>query len=116
MAIWKWIVSAASVAGMATPIAAQSTEQDVRCLMASNAFTKIEKDPAKKQTAIASMFFYLGRLDARLSPTQLKAQLLAQQKALNPGNLAQTMNTCAATIGAKQKALIAMGEQLRTQK
>ncbi len=53
---------------------------DVKCLLASNLFSKAAKDPKARTAADASKLYYLGRIHGRLNATQLKAELLAQQK------------------------------------
>ena len=97
----------------AGPVAAQSTDQDVRCLMASNVFATQEKDPAKKQVALSSAFFYLGRLNAKANPAQLKAQILAQSKALTAETAGQIMTACAQEVGAKQQMMQGIGQELQ---
>jgi hypothetical protein len=103
-----------AVAG-AAPLAAQPVDRDVRCLMASNVFAQAEKDPQRRQVALASSFFFLGRLDARVPPAQIKAQLLAQGKTLNAKNVGQTMTECAKVVQAKQVMLMTIGKQIDQQ-
>lgn len=69
------IVTAIGTLITTAPASAQAPDNDVRCLTVSKFFAAIEKDPGKKQLSVASAFFYLGRIDARLSTAQLKAQL-----------------------------------------
>jgi hypothetical protein len=103
--------AAIAAAAIAAPIAAQSVDQDVRCFIASNVFVKNEKDPAKKQLAGVASFFYLGRLDARMSVQQLAAAANAQGKLMKPADLGTTMTACAARLTEKGKALQALGQQ-----
>ena len=70
-----------------TPAAAQATS-DVKCLMASNLFSKAAKDPKARTVAEAAKFFYLGRLSGRISEQQLSAQMQAQAKAITKANAA----------------------------
>ena len=101
---------------LAAPAVAAPADHDVQCFMASNVFANADKDPARKALAAAAGLYYLGRLDARLSPDQLKAQITAQGKMLNPQSLGPTMTACAKELQAKQTALRAMGQDLaRTQ-
>ena len=82
-------------AGLAAPVAAQSVDDDVRCLLASNFFARAEKNPQQKQIAMASAAFYLGRLDARISNEQLNGAAMAQAKTMTKDSLGPTMNGCA---------------------
>jgi hypothetical protein len=106
------ITAALGCAGISLPAGAQTTEQDVRCLLASNVFAATEKDATKKQVATASALFYLGRLDARMTLPQLKAQILAQGKTLTGKTVGDVMNVCARELQAKQRAVQAMGQEI----
>jgi hypothetical protein len=110
------ILAASLILGLgATALPAQAVDRDVRCFMAANVFSQAEKDAQKKQLALGASFFYLGRLDSRLSPAQLKAQIVAQSKSLNRANVAQTMNECAKSLATKQMAVAQIGQQLQQQ-
>lgn len=87
----------------AAPAAAQSVDQDVRCLLLGNFFTKTEKDPAKRQLAQAASLYYLGRLDGRVSAAALRAQVQAQGSALRTQNVGVLMTACARQFGAWQQ-------------
>lgn len=87
------------------PLAAQTVDRDVRCWMVSNVFTQAEKDAKKKQIAGASSLYYLGRVDARLPRSQLKAAALAQAKTLRQQDVGPTMNACAKQFLESQQAL-----------
>jgi hypothetical protein len=69
----KLLTIGATVAALAfaAPVAAQSVNDDVRCLLAANVFARAEKDQAKRQLSASASIFYLGRLDARISNEQL---------------------------------------------
>jgi hypothetical protein len=94
---------------LAAPLAAQSVDDDVRCLLASNFFRRAEKNPAQQQVAAASSAFYLGRLDARISTQQLKTALLTQAKAMTAASVGPTMNGCAKHLAQKGLALQSLG-------
>jgi hypothetical protein len=87
--------AALAMAGIAAPIAAQSVDDDVRCLLASNFFARTAKAPQQKQIAMASAAFYLGRLDARISNQQLNSAAMAQAKTMTKDSLGPIMNNCA---------------------
>ena len=103
---------AVALAVPAAPSFAQNADQDVRCLMASNAFARAEKDAPKRQLAMATGLFYLGRLDGRVSGAQLKAAMVAQAKSLNPTNLPPAMNACVKHFVQTQAMLQSIGKQL----
>jgi hypothetical protein len=96
----------------AAPAFAQDAAADVRCLLVSNAFAGAEKDEGRKQLAILSAHFYLGRIDARLNPAQLKAQVVAVAKTLSPPTMAATMNSCAQRLREKQMVMQTIGKEI----
>ncbi len=100
-------LGAALVAG---PAAAQTAEQDVKCMLAANVFSKEEKDPPRRQLAEATGIFFFGRMDARIAPAQLKPMIIAQGKTLTAVNLGQVMTDCAKRLQARQMALQAIGK------
>lgn len=106
------LIAAITGLAVAVPASAQAVDPDVQCLLASNAFSSLEKDPAKKQMAASAALFYAGRLDARLNPAQIKAKVLASGKSLNQQNAGTIMTACAKQLQAKQKALQAMGQEI----
>ena len=108
------IVIAAALAGV-TPAHAQAVN-DVRCLMASNLYAKASKDPKQKLAAEATRLYYVGRIHGRLNATQLKAQLIAQQKTINPKNAGEVMNSCARQMEAGMKLVQTTSQQLITKK
>jgi len=91
--------------GLATPVAAQSVDDDVRCLLASNFFARTEKDAQKRQLAGAASAFYLGRLDARISNEQLKTAVQAQAKTMPAASLGPTMTACVKRLTDKGVAM-----------
>ena len=99
---------ALAAVGIGSPVLAQSVDSDVRCLLAANVFARQEKDPARKQLAVAAAGFYLGRLDARISNEQLKTAVLAQAKIMPAESLGPTMTDCAKHLQQKGLALNAL--------
>ena len=94
-----------AVLAFAAPVAAQSVDDDVRCLLAANVFARAEKDPAKRQLSMAASVFYLGRLDARISNDQLKNAVQAQAKTMPAASLGPTMTNCAKRLTEKGLAM-----------
>jgi len=89
----------------AAPVAAQSVDSDVRCLLAANVFARAEKDAAKRQISMAASVFYLGRLDARISNEQLKTAVQAQAKSMPASSLGPTMTACVKRLTDKGVAM-----------
>lgn len=96
----------------AAPVAAQAVTDDVRCMIASNVFASAEKDPQKKQLATFARFYYLGRVDARLSPEQLKKEVIGLSKTLNAQALGPAMTDCARRLGGKEQQMQALGKEI----
>lgn len=113
MRIAALIIGSAAILAASVPARAQTPDQDVRCLLASNFFAKADKDPERRQVASLSVFYYLGRLDGRLSAEQMKTQLVAQAKTLNPSNAGPVMTACAKRVQEKSAALQALGQQAK---
>lgn len=86
--------AALAACAITAPVAAQTVDDDVRCLLAANVFARAEKDPAKRQNAIASSIFFLGRLDGRISTEQLKVAVAKQVKTMPAASLGPTMTDC----------------------
>ena len=99
------IGAAAAACAVGAPVAAQSVDSDVRCLLAANVFARAEKDAAKRQISMAASVFYLGRLDARISNDQLKTAVLAQAKAMPASTLGPTMTACVKRLTDKGVAM-----------
>lgn len=89
------IGAALAAFAVAAPVAAQSVDDDVKCLLVANAFARGDKDPTKRQLSMATSLFFLGRLDARVSAEQLKAAMKKQASTMIASSFAPTMNGCA---------------------
>jgi hypothetical protein len=94
------------------PAAAQTANEDVKCLLASNLFVKAEKDPGKHQVAVLASYYYLGRVDARLSGAQLSAALKTQAPTINAENAGPTMTACAKRVQGAAVAIQALGKSI----
>lgn len=98
------------------PAGAQVANEDVKCLLASNLFVKNEQDAAKKQVAVFSSYYYLGRIDARLSGTQLSAALKAAAPTITAESAGPTMTACAKRLQGATVAIQALGKSISTTK
>ena len=87
------------------PALAQNTQKDLRCMILSEAFSKLEKDPAKRQVAAATGLFYFGRVDAQISGAALRSEFMAQKSVLHQKNAGQAMTDCAKEFIARQRIL-----------
>ncbi len=108
-------VTILAVSAMAAPASAQAGN-DVKCLLASNLFAKAAKDPKARTAAEASKLYYLGRIHGRLNATQLKAELLAQQKGISPKTAGAIMNGCARQMESGIKLIQGVTQQLAPKK
>lgn len=109
LALWP---AAAALMLAASPAAAQNINQDVRCLMVSNLFSVAAKDPKARQLAAIAGFFYLGRLDGRLTDAQLEARIKSEQASLTNANAGSTMQRCGEYMQQRGKALQTIGRKL----
>jgi len=116
MRVWFVTFAAAAAAlSTGTPATAQPTT-DVKCLMASNLFSKAAKDPKARTVAEAAKYFYLGRVSGRLNEQQLRAQMQAQSKAITRANAGNVMNACTRQMQSGAAMIERVGKQLATPK
>ena len=90
---------------VAAPAAAQAVDQDIQCMIASNIFASVEKDPQKKQFSAAAALFFLGRADARMNTAQMESRIFAQKALLTAQNAGAVMTGCARQFQARQVAM-----------
>lgn len=97
-----------ALAAIAAPAAAQTVNDDARCLLVSSAYARSAKDPKARQVAQATSAFYLGRVDGRYPAPALKTALAAQEKQLTVAGAPAAMNACAARVGQVEARLQAL--------
>ena len=97
------------------PADAQATN-DVKCLMASNLFSKAAKDPKARALGDAGKYFYLGRITGRLTEQQVRAQMIAQTKAITAANAGSVMTACAKQMEGGAAMVERVGKQLAPRK
>lgn len=105
------LIVGATIATLATPAHAQSVN-DVQCVLASNATSKVAKDPNMKRAAEATMHFYLGRIDGKFNEAQLAAAFAAQVSSLAGANVGPIMQSCFQHAQQRMKVVQGVGEQL----
>ena len=96
-----------------TPTMAAPVATTFNCILASNAFAQREPDPKQKVLAEQTLNFYLGRLNPRITETQLKTAIKLTADGLKGVNAVQLMNECLADFRAKAQMLQAAGKQLQ---
>ena len=99
------ITAAFGILLTAAPAFAQTAEKDMRCMILGEAFSKSEKDPAKKQVAAVTGLFYFGRVDSQISGPALRSLFIAQRAVLQQQNAGAAMTDCAKEFFAHQHNL-----------
>ena len=89
------VITLGTIMLSAAPAFAQGVDKDMRCMILSEAFSKMEKDPAKKQLAVATELYYFGRVDVQISGVALRSQFTAQKSVLQQQNAGLEMSACA---------------------
>jgi len=92
--------------------AAQSVDNNARCLLVSNLFANAAKEAKAKEVANAAKLFYGGRVSA-LPTAQISAALAAQHKQVTPANAGSTMNACAQAMERALKNIQAASASLQ---
>lgn len=105
-------IAAAAVFFATLSSVAQAADEDVRCLLASNLFVKTEQDPGKRQVALLSAYFYLGRVDGRLAGAQMSSALKAEAAQLTPQTAGPTMTACAKRVQSAGTAIQVMSKEM----
>ena len=108
-------IAAAPPAGKPAPAPALATAPatTINCLLASNTFAQRETDPKQKSLAEGVLYFYLGRVDPRSSPQQLKSALKQAGVSLRGVGAAPLMNACLREMETKAQLLQTIGQQLQ---
>jgi hypothetical protein len=97
----KALLTLGLVLGIAAPAAAQQTGRDARCLLVSSIFSTSANDEKARQAADTTRAFFLGRLDGRLSPSQIASAFAAERANLTQASLASAMNACAKYVSSQ---------------
>jgi hypothetical protein len=116
MRVWARRCMVAAMALMVSTPAAAQAANDVRCLLASNLFSRAGKEDKVRKLAEANKFYYLGRVSARLNQQQMRAQMIAEGKAINAKNAGRTMDACAAQMRVAAAKVEAVGKQVAPRK
>lgn len=109
----RYAVIAALLVALAGRSAAQAPS-DASCLLVSNVFAKQSTDPNQKARAQNVLFYYFGRLDGRLSESQLKDALKAAgSNPLTAQSVTTLMNNCARNMETRGQSLQNISQQLQ---
>lgn len=97
---------------IAFPVAAQSSDQDLRCLVLGEYYQGVDKDAGHKLIASAVALYFLGRVDARLPFDTLKARYVSEAKGLQGQNTGPFMNDCAQQLRNHEKAMVTLKQEI----
>lgn len=87
------IAAGASSLGSIPTLAISS--DDVKCLVLSSAFGAKGSTEEAKKVAQSAAFFYMGRIDGRLTDAQIRTAVALEQKALKAASAGVAMKACA---------------------
>lgn len=90
---------------------AQTTGDDIRCLLVSAGFARVAKDDNSRRVSAMTGAFYLGRLNGRMSEPALSAAIRAQGKGLPAQQAEPVMRACAARAAAAEQQMSAAAKQ-----
>ena len=98
---------------VAGPATAQNVGLDVRCMLVSNVFVRVETDLKRKTLAQATGLYFSGRVTARLSAAQIKDQIIVQAKSITKDNGGPIMTECAKRFQEDQRMMQAVAQQIQ---
>ena len=107
------LMSALASSALLNASASAQNATDVKCLLVSNFYSKNAKDDKIRRVAESATYFFLGRIDRRLSRTQLKTALEAEQRALSRANVGPSMDACHLDMQASAKMLESVSQELK---
>ena len=99
------------VAGVASPLSAQTVPEDVRCMLLSNIFAKFAKDEKVRSAAAQNLAFFIGRLDARADPQGIASAIRTQAASIDAKTNGPAMDACASRMARASQSLQALGER-----
>ena len=99
------LAAMAFVVTTASPASAQSVPDDVRCFLLSNGFAKQATDPKARQVAVASLTFYLGRLDGKADAATIANTVRREGPAIDPKSAGAQMIACASRMAHAEQSI-----------
>ena len=97
-------LAAALPLAFATTAQAQTINDEVRCVLLSNAMASGADNARGRQIGAAVGSYFMGRLDAR-PPAQVKAAIAGQKRQIKAAAAATAMNACAARASRAEARL-----------
>jgi len=105
------LLSGVLACALSTTAEAQTTTDDVRCVLLSGGYARLAKDENSRRAASMTGAFFLGRLNGRMSGQALTAAIRAQGKGLSGKQAEPVMRACAARAAAAERQLSAAARQ-----
>ena len=111
-----FLLCSAFAAAIPASALAQTTNDEVRCLLLSAGYSRLAKDDASRRSAAMTGAFFLGRLSGRLSKDAFAAAVRAQGKGLAAKQAEPIMRACAARAAAAEKQMSQAGRQVEAKR
>ncbi|MCU6454717.1 hypothetical protein LPN01_11580 [Sphingomonas sp. A2-49] len=99
-----WALTAAMTLAFAGTAQAQTINDEVRCVLLSNAMASGADNPRGRQIGASVGAYFMGRLDAR-PPADVKAAIAGQKRKMKAAAAATAMNACVARAGRSEARL-----------
>lgn len=99
-----------AVIGLAAPASAQTVPDDVRCLLLSNATSKVASDDRAKAIASEALLFFVGRVDGRASDPVIINTMREQVPTIDPKKAGTEMNACVARVQSSKQRMQRLGQ------
>ncbi len=96
-------IAALVLASIATPSAAQAPS-DAACVLVSNLFAARSSEAAQKKLAENALYYYFGKLDARMSSAQIQAAMKQAGPSISAKTAGPLMTDCARNMTARAAA------------
>ena len=112
-AVLTALMSAALLAAMAPPVAAQTPtdKADVRCILV---LTVAAREPKNTSAAQQGVFYFVGKIDGHAMTGKLDGLMVSESKALNSKEaIQQELTRCGAELNQRSNALRAMSQRLQ---
>jgi hypothetical protein len=97
------IMAGLILAGLASPLAAQTVPDDVRCFVIANYFAKNNSDAKGREVAAQSVFFFSGRIEARADAATVTSAIRRLMATIDAKSATTEMSACA---GRMQQGLV----------
>lgn len=103
----KWIAALAATA-MFWPVMAHAddtdNDADLKCMILGVELAA-SPDPQLQGPGQLTALYFMGRLNGRAPSQDLQAKIIAQAKAMSPGDISTAAQACSTTLAAAGKSL-----------